>query len=42
MAFCLEKIIAPGVTIAQKIGLDVLRAKYGHFNNWIEKLEGLK
>jgi hypothetical protein len=30
-----------GVAIAQKIGLDVLRAKCRHFNDWIGKLEDL-
>ena len=30
-----------GIAIAQKIGLDVLRKKWKHFNEWINKLEGL-
>jgi hypothetical protein len=40
---CVPEYAKPidGVAIAQKIGLDVLRAKCGHFNNWIQKLEGL-
>jgi hypothetical protein len=40
---CIPEYAKPidGVAIAQKIGLDVLREKCGHFNCWIQKLEGL-
>jgi hypothetical protein len=40
---CIPEYIKPsdGVEIAQKIGLDVLRAKCSHFDAWIKKLEGL-
>ncbi|MDR0730965.1 MAG: DUF4276 family protein [Treponema sp.] len=41
---CVPEYIKPtdGVKIAQKIGLDALRAKCGHFDNWIGKLEKLE
>jgi hypothetical protein len=40
---CVPEYAKPsdGVAIAQKIGLDVLREKCTHFDNWIKKLEGL-
>jgi hypothetical protein len=41
---CVPEYAKPvdGVEIVQKIGLDVLRSKCTHFNNWIERLEKLK
>jgi hypothetical protein len=40
---CIPEYIKPndGVEITQKTGLDVLRAKCGHFGNWISSLENL-
>jgi uncharacterized protein DUF4276 len=32
---------ANGLLIAQRIGLDPIRSKCGHFNDWISKLENL-
>ncbi len=32
---------AAGLLIAQRIGLDTIRSKCGHFNDWISKLEKL-
>jgi hypothetical protein len=41
---CVPEYAKPidGIEIAQKIGLAVLRAKCGHFNRWIRRLEGLE
>jgi hypothetical protein len=41
---CVPEYAKPidGVTITQKIGLGVLRAKCRHFDSWIGKLEGLE
>lgn len=41
---CIPEYAKPidGVAIAQKTGLDVLRAKCSHFDNWIKGFEGLK
>jgi hypothetical protein len=40
---CVPEYAKPidGVEIAQKIGLDVLRRKCRHFNEWIQRLESL-
>jgi hypothetical protein len=40
---CIPEYAKPvdGIAITQKIGLDVLRQKCRHFNEWIGKLEGL-
>lgn len=38
--YCHEKATA-GIYIAQEIGLEVIRKKCQHFNDWIEKIENL-
>jgi hypothetical protein len=39
--YCSEKAIA-GIYIALEIGLDKMRDKCQHFNEWIEKIENLR
>jgi len=38
--YCHEKATA-GIYIALEIGLDKIRGKCQHFNDWIEKIENL-